>query len=65
LTERDWSIITRTNCLLSGYRLIFKEIEVEVDHPKGNGKEKKKEKRTIPCGVERTPFSCKDSSKYI
>jgi hypothetical protein len=45
LNERDWSVIARTNCLLSGQRLAFSEGL----------------KGIITPTVERTPFSGKFS----
>ena len=32
LSERDWSVIVRTNCLLSGQRLTIKEKEKTRNH---------------------------------
>ena len=32
LSERDWSVIVRTNCLLSGQRLAIKEKQKTRNH---------------------------------
>jgi hypothetical protein len=53
LNERDWSVITRANCLLSGYKLVF-----ETKPAEKNGKgEVVKEAQIIPLGVERSPYN--------
>ncbi|OJJ78425.1 uncharacterized protein ASPGLDRAFT_182670 [Aspergillus glaucus CBS 516.65] len=46
LTERDWSVITRTNCLLSGHKLVTREAKVSDT-----------ETKIIPQGVASTPFN--------
>ncbi|RAO68399.1 uncharacterized protein BHQ10_004411 [Talaromyces amestolkiae] len=53
LNERDWSVITRTNCLLSGYKLAF-EPKPAKKNEKGEVVEKA---QTIPIGVERSPYN--------
>ncbi|KAF5667330.1 membrane attack complex component perforin (MACPF) domain-containing protein [Fusarium heterosporum] len=45
LTEREWSVITRTNCLLSGHR-IFTTLQ-------GDGRADKH----VPTGIERSPYN--------
>ncbi|RBR26472.1 uncharacterized protein FIESC28_00766 [Fusarium coffeatum] len=45
LTEREWSVITRTNCLLSGHRI--------VTTPKVDGETEKQ----VLQGIERSPYN--------
>ncbi|KAH7193915.1 uncharacterized protein B0J16DRAFT_336234 [Fusarium flagelliforme] len=45
LTEREWSVITRTNCLLSGHRI--------VTTPKLDGETEKQ----VLQGIERSPYN--------
>ncbi|KAB8224906.1 hypothetical protein BDV33DRAFT_199189 [Aspergillus novoparasiticus] len=50
LTERDWSVLMRTNCLLSGFKLVTSVVKTSDS----NGGTVKK---TICDGVARTPFN--------
>lgn len=54
LNERDWSVIARTNCLLSGQRLVVEEKTIKVRDRDNVVTDKKVQNHLVE---RRTPFS--------